>query len=182
MATLAQSVPASPPPLAWFWQFLKEELTPYPGRFEMVSRMVVASTLIMIVIMTFRIPYGWLGAVYALFVSRENPRTTLQAGALAILMSGVGAAYVIVSAYFFINDPALHFLWIIATFLIVFYAFSTMTNYFAVVIFAIQTAIVAPQSWDRHVPAETNVEDTLRVLLAYLMGGAITWLVELAPG
>jgi len=30
MATLAQSVPEPRQPLAWFWDFLKQELTPYP--------------------------------------------------------------------------------------------------------------------------------------------------------
>ncbi len=180
MATIAQSLPESRGPLTWFWEFLKEELAPYPGRFELMARMVLASTLIMIVVMTFRIPYGVFAAIYALFISRESLRTTLQAAGLAVFMSAVGAVYVLASAYFFVNDIPLHFLWTIGTFFLVFYAFSTMTNYFAVVIFAIQAAIIAPELWDRHVPAEANVEDTLWALLAYMMGGAITALVEFA--
>ena len=34
MAALAQNVPKSPRSLAWFPQFLRQELAPYPGRFE----------------------------------------------------------------------------------------------------------------------------------------------------
>src|SRR3984893_9977354 len=55
MATIAQNLPESHRPLAWFREFLKEELTPYPGRFETVARMVLATTLVMIICMTFRI-------------------------------------------------------------------------------------------------------------------------------
>ena len=48
--------------LAWLWDFLKEELTPYPGRAGTVTRMVIAATLVMIICMTFRIPYAFQGA------------------------------------------------------------------------------------------------------------------------
>lgn len=72
MATIAQSLPQSPGPLTWLWEFLKAELAPYPSRAATVGRMTLAATLIMVVGMTFRIPYAWQGAVYALMVSREN--------------------------------------------------------------------------------------------------------------
>jgi hypothetical protein len=49
MATLAQNLPGSPRPLEWFGDFLKQELTPYSGRFEIVARMVIAATLAMFV-------------------------------------------------------------------------------------------------------------------------------------
>jgi hypothetical protein len=49
MATLAQSVPESPRPLVWLWEFLQEELAPYPGRTALVVRMVIAATLVMLI-------------------------------------------------------------------------------------------------------------------------------------
>ena len=76
MASIARSLPAANNPLAWLWQWLRDELTPYPGRLALVARMVISATLVMIIGMTFRIPYTWQGAVYALLVSRENPRAT----------------------------------------------------------------------------------------------------------
>ena len=78
MAALAQSAPKSPRSLDWFWEFLRQELAPYPGRFETVVRMVIAATLVMIVCVTFRIPYAFEGAIYTFIISRESPRATLQ--------------------------------------------------------------------------------------------------------
>ena len=65
---------------AWFWQFLKTELAPYPGRAWVVARITIAATIVMVLVMTFRIPYGFLGAIYTMFLSRENPTMTLRAG------------------------------------------------------------------------------------------------------
>ena len=179
MATLAHSLPESTRPSAWFREFLKQELAPYPGRFETVARMVLAATLVMIVTMTFRIPYGFQGAIYALIISRENPQATLRSAGSIVFISGIGAAYVLASAWFFLSAPELHFLWTLGAFLMVFFALSTMTDYSAVTTFAILIALAVPV-WDRHVPAETNVEDTLWVVYGALIGGLITALVELA--
>ena len=71
MATLAHSIPDLPNPLTWLREFLKHELAPYPGRVRTVARMVLAVTLVMIICNTFRIPYGFIGGIYALVISRE---------------------------------------------------------------------------------------------------------------
>ena len=179
MATVAQSLPESSRPLAWFREFLREELAPYPGRPATVARMVIAATLVMVICMTFRIHYSYQGAVYALLISRENLRVTLQSAGTALLATCIGAAYLLISAWFVISVPVLHFFWIIVSFFAAFYAFSTMTNYGAAAIFAFTVALGVPL-WDRHVSAETNVENTLRVVLAALIGVVVTAVVELA--
>jgi multidrug resistance protein MdtO len=179
MATIAHSLPGSSQPLAWFGEFLKGELAPYPGRAALVARMTVAATLVMIICMTFRIPYGFQGAIYALLITRESPRATLQSAGTILLVTGIGAAYLLISAGFVINISILHFLWIIASFFLAFYALSAMTNHGAATIFAIMIAVGVPL-WDHHVSAETNVEDTLRVMLASLVGVAVTAAVEVA--
>ena len=46
MEAVAQPVIEEPRPLAWFREFLKEELAPYPGRDKLVARMVIAATLV----------------------------------------------------------------------------------------------------------------------------------------
>jgi multidrug resistance protein MdtO len=178
MATLAQTIGAPPSQLHWFWEFLREELAPYPGRTGTVVRMVIAATLAMIICMTFRIPYGFQAAIYALIVSRENPRSTLESAGIMSGVTAVTAAYILISAWFLISVPVLHFLWIILTFFAAFYALSTITNYLAVTMFANMISVSVPL-WDRHVSAETNVEDTLRVLLAASIGVVITAAVEL---
>jgi multidrug resistance protein MdtO len=165
--------------LAWLPDFLGEELSPYPGRVALVFRMVVAATLIPIVGMTFRIPYTFQGAIYALMISRESRQATLQSAGTILLVTGIGAAYLLISVSFVINSPLLHFVWVIGSFFLVFYAISTLTNYTAAVIFAIMIAIGVPL-WDRILPSETNVEDTLWLCLSVVIGVAITAAVELA--
>jgi multidrug resistance protein MdtO len=177
MATLAQSVPESPGSL-WLWGFLKEELVPYPGRFSTVARMVIAATLVMIVCMTFRIPYGFQGAIYVLFVSRESPRATLESAGIISLVTAIGVAYVLISARFVINAPVLHFLWIVGSLFLAFYAIGAIPDYGTSVTFANLIAAGLP-FWDRHVSAETNVEDTLRLLLSSLIGVVLAAAVEL---
>jgi len=179
MASIAQTLPESSRPLAWLQQFLKEELAPYPGRASTVARMVLAATLVMVICMTFRVSYAYQGSVYALIISRENLRVTLQSAGTALLATCIGAAYLLISAWFVISVPVLHFFWIIVSFFAAFYAFSTMTNYGAAAIFAFTVALGVPL-WDRHVSAETNVENTLRVALAALIGVVVTAAIELA--
>jgi len=179
MASIAQSLPDSNRPLAWLWEWLRDELAPYSGRAALVARMVIAATLIVVIGMTFRIPYIWQGAIYALLVSRESPRATLQSAATLCLVTGIGAGYLILSMKLVLNMVPLHFLWIIGTFFLVFYGISTLTSYLAAVAFVVTNAVGIPL-WDRHVSAETNVEDTLWLCLAILIGVVVTGAVELA--
>ena len=179
MAAIAQSLPVSSHPLVWLREWLREELAPYPGRALLVARMVTAASLIVIVGMTFRIPYIWQGAIYALLVSRESPRATLNSAATILLVTGFGAAYIILSMKLVINILPLHFLWIVATFFLAFYAIGTLTNYLAAVAF-VNTISLGIPLWDRHVSPETKVEDTLWLCLAVLIAVMVTWAVELA--
>jgi multidrug resistance protein MdtO len=179
MATIAQTLPRPFSALTWLGAFLQEELAPYPGRTAMVARMTLAATLIMIIGMTFRIPYTWQGAVYALIVSRENTRATLKSAATIFLVTGIGAIYFLMTVRLVINFPPLHFLWVIGTCLLAFYAVSALTNYTAAVAFVNLNALAVPL-WDRHVPAEINVEDTLWLCLAVLVAVLVTGAVELA--
>ena len=178
MATASLPIPRWNSLLAWLPDFLREELSPYPGRVALVIRMVVAATLITIVGMTFRIPYTFQGAIYALMISRESRQATLKSAGTILLVTGIGAAYLLISVSFVINSPLLHFVWVIGSLFLAFYAISAVTNYTAAVIFSIMIAIGVPL-WDRLLPAETNVEDTLWLCLAVVIGVVITAAVEL---
>ncbi len=164
--------------MAWLPDFLREELSPYPGRVALVFRMVVAATLITIVGMTFRIPYTFQSAIYALMISRESRQATLKSAGTILLVTGIGAAYLLISVSFVINSPLLHFVWVIGSLCLAFYAISALTNYTAAVIFAIMISVGVPL-WDRLLPAETNVEDTLWLCLSVVIGVVITAAVEL---
>jgi multidrug resistance protein MdtO len=178
MATAAQSISATPSSLSWLGEFLKHELSPYPGRTALVARMVIAATLVMMTCMVFRIPYAFQGAIYALTVSRESSQATLKSAASILALTGIGAAYLLASAWFVISIPTLHLLWVIASFFLGFYAISTINNFGASSTFAIMICVGVPL-WDRHVSAETNVEDTLWLCLACAIGVVVTVGVEM---
>ena len=186
MATAAETITKPTPPLhehttllQWFGQFVKEELAPYPGRTQIVARMVIAATLVMIICETLRVPFAWQAAIYALLVSRESPRATLQSAATLFFVTSFSAAYFLVSAHFVISMPALHFAWVIGTMFLGFYALSIFANYVAAVAFVNIIAAEVPL-WDNHVPAEFNVERTIWLWFAVLIGAGITAGVELA--
>ena len=179
MATLAQSPPERQGTLRWFLEFLRQELAPYPGRAATVMRMVIATALVMVICVTYRIPFAFLGAVYVLLISRESIRATLKTATTILLVTAFTAAYLLVSAWFVAGLPEARFLWTVASLFLAFYAISALTNYLMAVVFAIVIAVGTPL-WGRHVPAETNVEDTLWLCLAVLIGAATTTAVELA--
>src|ERR1700722_4746514 len=105
MASIAQSLPASSRPLGGVLEWLRDEQSPYPGRLALVARMVTGATLVMIVCMTFQIPYAFQGAIYALIVSRENRRATLRSAGTILLFTGIGAAYILISMAFVASLP-----------------------------------------------------------------------------
>src|SRR5882724_10895016 len=178
MATTAQNLSEPWDPLVSFREFLKEELSPYPGRAALVARMVICATLVMILTMTFRIPYGMHGAVFTLIISRESPRATMRAVRTIVIMFAFSAVYILVGAMFSLGDPMLRLLWIIGTLFVIFYALSAMTDYVAATGFGMLIAITI-SLWDTHVPVELKVENTLWAFLQTAMACAITLLVEL---
>src|SRR6204780_2765343 len=177
MATLAKSIPSSQP-LAAFWDFLKQELTPYPGRAALVARMVIAVTLVMIITMTFRLPYAAYAAAFALTISRESPQITVKALRTIVVGWALGAAYILIGALFFLENPVLRFLWVIVTLFAIFYAISAMTNSGAASRFGYFVIITVPL-WDLHVAAELKVETTLWAVWTITISSVVTALVEL---
>ena len=63
---------------SWFFEFLREEFEPYPERVQLVGRMVLAATLVMLIGMAYRVPYTFQAAVFALFLSRESTKASLK--------------------------------------------------------------------------------------------------------
>jgi len=181
VGTLARDLPDVPRPSAWLWEFLKHELAPYPSRALTVARMVLAVTIVMVICNTFRIPYAFLGGIWALLISRESTRTTLSSAGTMLLLAASGVIYIVVSVQFVISIPILHFLWIIGSLFLAFYTLRAIANYGAFVVFAMVVS-VAVTIWDRHVSGETNVEDTLYLSLLALIAVVVTGSVELAFG
>ncbi len=178
MGTIAYGISGPPRPLTWLWEFLKHELAPYPGRSVTVARMVLAATLVMIVCNTFRIPYAFLGAIYALLVSRESPRATLSSAATILVVAATGVVYILAFVQFVISVPVLHFLWNVGSLFLAFYVLAVVTNYAASLGFALLIS-VGITIWDRHVSGEANLEATLYLFLVALIAVVVTSGVEL---
>jgi multidrug resistance protein MdtO len=179
MASIAQAVPGLNGRLTWLWEFLKEELAPYQGRAALVTRMVVASSLVMIISMTFRLPYGAYGAIYALILSR----TSLEATASAVRMIFIGfllaGAYIILGLMVALADPILRFVWITTGFFVGFWAMSALSNYAASGRFGYLIAITVAL-WDSHISPAQKVENALWAVGVITLASMITLLLEIA--
>jgi multidrug resistance protein MdtO len=164
--------------LRWLGNFLKNELTPYPGRAWVVARVTIASTLVMIIVMTFQIPAGFLGAIFTLFLSRENPTATLTAGLKAIALLSVATVFNLVGAAMFLDDPLTHFLAVGVGLLVSFYLISIMNDYGTAVAFGFTVAGAIPL-WDRgFLNINDRISNTLWLGGVVALGITVTIVVE----
>ena len=173
MASIAQSLPVSNGRHSWLWGWLRDELTPYPGRALLVARMVTAATLVMIITMTFRIPYGAYAAYFALSLSRESAEASARAVRMIVIGFVLAGAYTFLGVMFVLGDPMLRFVWAVSSFFLIFYTISVTNNYAASTRFGYLVVIAIPL-WDRQIPANDKVEGTL---WAHSGEGQICWIL-----
>ena len=178
MASVAQTRSNSNARFAWLGDFLRDELAPYPGRALLVVRMVAAATLVMIISMTFQLPYGAYGAIYAFILSRESLEATAGAVRMVVIGFVLAGAYIILGLMLALADPNVRFLWIVAGFFIGFWAMSALSNYAASVRFGYLIAITVTL-WDKHVPAASKVESTLWAVGVITLASLIMLLIEI---
>ncbi len=163
---------------AWFWQFLKTELAPYPGRAWVVGRMTIAATITMILVMTFRIPYGFLGAIYTLFLSRENPTVTLRGAIRVTVVYVIATIYTVVGVVTMVGSPITHFLWIATSLFLAFYLIHIMPDYFTAVGFGFLLAGAIPLWDETYLTVNQRTENTLWLGASVVVGSAVTVAVE----
>ena len=178
MATVASAAPSWPRPIAWLRDFLRDELSPYPGRGALVARMVVAASVVMLVNMTFKIPYGAYATIYALTTSRENPDATLKAVKTSVVWFAVAAAYVLVGAILFSAEPVLRIVWVLASLFLIFFFLSAAANHLAAVRFGYLVALTLTL-WDSEIRAEEKVVGTLWAIASFSIANIIIAAVEL---
>jgi multidrug resistance protein MdtO len=161
----------------WFWNFLKQELAPYPGRLWVVGRVTISATIVMLLVMTFQIPNGYLGAFFTLLLSRENPTATLRAGFRTSLIFLIGTLYTAISVKMLIGDPLTHFLWVAGSIFITFYLLRIVDYGTASPLgFGILGAIPL---WDANtLDVNTRMEDTLWTAGSVILSVVVTIAVE----
>ena len=178
MASEAIHIPHEERFIEWFPEFLKKELAPYPGRGALVARIVIAATLTMILIVTFRIPGGVVGALSAFIFSRENLVATARSAIFLIAAFALGTLFIPVGARLFASTPETHFLWVGGSLFIVFFLLRCLANYAVASGLALVVANVVG-IWYLPGPPEGNVELTLWLVCATLIGALVTLCVEI---
>ncbi len=161
----------------WFPNFLKNELAPYPGRGALVARIVISATLTMILLVTFRIPGGTIGALSAFLYSRENLFATARSAIFQLSAFLIGALFIPVGARLFASTPETHFLWVGCSLFLVFFLLRCLANYAVATGMALVVANVVG-IWYLPGPAARNVELTLWLVAATATGALVTLCVE----
>ncbi|HTB96603.1 MAG TPA: FUSC family protein [Terracidiphilus sp.] len=177
MATDAVRIPHAERFSTWFPDFLKKELAPYPGRGALVTRTVLAATISMILIVTFRIPGGVIGALSAFVLSRENLISTARSAIFMLASFVIGGLFIPMGARLMASTPETHFLWVGCSLFIVFFLLRTLVNYGMATGLALVVSNVIG-IWYLPGPAERNVELTLWQVAATAIGVLVTLAVE----
>lgn len=165
------------PSLLWFREFIRWELAPYPGRLNTVIRMTIAATLVMIIVVTFRIPSGFLAGLFSILLARENLAATWLGGRMIVLAFVAASLYTLLGVMLFRGYPIAHFFWVIASLYLIFFVIRAAANYAAAAAFAVPIAIALPV-WDRSLPSQVQVEGTLWPVLIIAVGVGATVVTE----
>ena len=157
----------------WFREFIRWEIASYPGRVSTVVRMTVTATLVMLIVVTFRIPNAFLAALFAILLARENLAATWRGGRVLVLAFVGASLYTLLGMILFRGYPMTHFFWVIGSLFLIFFVMRATTNYPAALAFAIPIGVALP-IWDRSVPSEVQVEGTLWPVLIIAIGAGVT--------
>lgn len=162
----------------WFWNFLKGELTPYPGRVWVVGRVTLASTIVMLLVMTFRIPGGFLGAIFTMFINRENPVATMESGLRIMAAVILATVFNMVGVATLVDDPLTHFLWIAASLFVCFFMIRVMNDYLTAASFGFTIAGAIPLWDETTLNVNDRVENTLWLAGVVIIGVVVSIAIE----
>jgi multidrug resistance protein MdtO len=158
---------------SWFREFIRWELAPYPGRMNTVIRMTISVTLVMLIIVTFRIPNGVLAGLFSILLARENLAATWRGGRAIVIAFIAASLYTLLGMMLFRGYPITHFFWVIGSLYLIFFVIRTAKNYAAAAAFAIPIGVTLPV-WDRATPSQLQVEGTLWPIVAVAVATGVT--------
>src|SRR6202167_3360432 len=181
MATRAAQLPQQPARRTvswpWFREFIRWEVAAYPGRVNTVTRMTIAATLVMIIVVTFRIPNAALAGLFSILLARENLTPTWRGGRFIVLGFVLASLYTLLGMMLFRGYPITHFFWVIGSLYLIFFVIRTTTNYAAALAFVIPIGVALPV-WDRGLPSQIQVEGTLWPIVIIAVGAGATVATE----
>ncbi|MGA2366770.1 MAG: hypothetical protein ABSG12_14910, partial [Steroidobacteraceae bacterium] len=139
--------------------------------------MTIAATLVMIIVVTFRIPNAALAGVFSILLARENLTATWRGGQFIVLGFVAASLYTLLGMMLFRGYPITHFFWVIGSLYLIFFVLRTTTNYAAALAFAIPMGVALPV-WDRYVPSQVQVAGTLWPIVVIGVGTGATVATE----
>ena len=166
--------------LSGIWQVLSDELSPYRGRKETVVRMVAACTITTLIVMTFRLPYAFLGIFYSFVISRQTPRWLVRNGFAAVAGSAAAVVYTVAGVQLFYDYEVLHFVFLVFTLYLVFYLKRAVGNDAVTFGFGVTATVALTLIWDLPHPTEAHLISTFSlsfvVMLGTLVAMAAAWI------
>ena len=166
--------------LPGIWPILSHELRPYPGRIETVVRMVAACTVTTIIVMSFRIPYAFLGVFNAFVISRQQPRWLVRNGFAAVAASAAAVVYTAAGVQLFYDYEVLHFAFLVFTLYLVFYLKRALGNDAVTFGFGVTATVALTLIWDLPYPTEAHLISTFSlsfvVMLGTLVAMCVAWI------
>jgi multidrug resistance protein MdtO len=151
-----------------------QDLQPTPGRWNGALRIVLASVITLLLLMTLRMPFAGIGMYFIFLIGRDSPAVSFRSAILSLL--AVAAAIVAVLAVIILtdNDPMSRVLGIaVAGFLAGMFLLSSTTPGLAVAFGFVFSTLMSP--WETVSPAGPLVKQMLYLLgtVSLAMGSVV---------
>ncbi len=157
----------------WIERF-RQDLEPAPGRLSSALRIVLATIITLLLLMTLRMPFASVGMYFIFIIGRDSPAISFRSGIFSLITVAAAVATVLGVVILTDNDPMARVLSVaVVTFVagMIMYA-STLPAVASTWGFIFCTLIA---SWETHLPAGFLVKGTLYILgtLSLAIGSVI---------
>src|SRR6202034_2758492 len=102
------------------------------------------ATLVMIIIVTSRIPNAALAGVFSILLALEHLASPRRSGQFIFIVFVLASVYTLLGMMLFRGYPITHFFWVIGSFCLIFFIMRTTTNYAAAAAFCIPVGVALP--------------------------------------
>ncbi|HTC75397.1 MAG TPA: hypothetical protein VK684_07455, partial [Edaphobacter sp.] len=142
---------------------LWQDLEPTPGRWNGALRIVLASVITLLLVMTLRMPFAGLGMYFVFLVGRDSPAVSFRSSIFILLTLIASISTVLAIVTFSDNDPMARVLGVAAvTFVAGMIMLSSTVPALASSFGFIFTTLIA--LWETHAPAGPLVKEMLYLL------------------
>jgi uncharacterized membrane protein YccC len=161
-------------------QFLSQELTLRAGRAATIGRIVIACVATMLLVMTFKLPNGFLAVFFAFSISRDDPSSTVRNGFAIVLANFAGLLLSLAGIVLLADYPLLHFLFAVGIFFLAFFVTRTLANYAVAFGFSIIAVAAASVNiiWARGNPLQPDIGTAIRTSFGMILGTLVAMLIE----